>query len=239
MNGARDSTCTCRDPSVSRTSAPRGRCHLPLLEPYLLERRRPRIGIDEHQCGLLHARPDAARPVELEDGRETHALVEHLLDLEQQGLALLAIRLHGLLLVERVDVRIAAVRVGAVARHDLRHPRGGVAVEAAAADAHTLELLRAPRREKGGALHRPHPQLDPEGTEIVHDRFAARSVSISLIARRSSARLAARRTRRSAQGDFGSHMSRKSSAAIPMPPENASLSAGSRWSSSACGASSM
>ena len=69
--------------------------------------------------------------------------------------------------------------------------------------------------------------------------FEAPSVSISLIARRSIAWLAARRTRLSAHGDLGSHMSRKSIAAMPMPPEKARRNEGSFWSSSACGASSM
>src|SRR6266498_54995 len=104
-----------------------------LLQPHLLERRRPRIRIDQHQRGLLHAQPDRARPVEFEDGPESHALVEGLLDLVQHGLALLPVGLHGLLLVERVDVGIAAVGVRPVARHDFRHPRGGVAVESAPA----------------------------------------------------------------------------------------------------------
>src|SRR5207245_8449620 len=168
---ARRSACTCRAPHTCRA---RTRCRLLLLQPYLLEWRRPGVGIDQHQPGLLHARPDSARPEELEDGTEAHALVEGLLDLVQQGLALLAIGLDGLLPVQGVDVGIAAVRVGAVARHDLRHPRGRVAVEAAAADAHTLELLRSPRREEGGPLHRPHLELDPEAADIVHDGFAPR-----------------------------------------------------------------
>src|SRR5215813_6054572 len=119
-SGARSSACTCRAPSGSKRS-------LSLLQPDLLEWRRPRIGIDQHQRGLLDARPDAAGPEELEDRRKAHPLVERLLDLEQHGLALLTVGLHGLLLVERVDVGIAAVGVGAVARHDLRHARGGVA----------------------------------------------------------------------------------------------------------------
>src|SRR5207245_9112989 len=108
---AQRAACTCRAPRACRATT---RCHLSLLRPYLLERCRPGIGIDQHQRGLLHARPDSARPEELEDGPEAHALVEGLLDLVQQGLAPLAIGLDGLVLVQGVDVGLAAVRVGAV-----------------------------------------------------------------------------------------------------------------------------
>src|SRR6266849_6251217 len=98
---ARRSACTCPGPRGSR----RKTCYrLFLLQPDLLERRRPGIGVDQHQRGLLHARPDPAGPEELEDGPESHALVERLLDLVQHDLALLPIGLHGLLLVERVDI---------------------------------------------------------------------------------------------------------------------------------------
>src|SRR2546427_10496836 len=81
-----------------------------LLQPHLLERRRPRIRGDQHQRGLLHARPDRARPDEFEHGPESHALVEGLRDLVQHGLALLAAGLQGVLLAERVDVGLAAAR---------------------------------------------------------------------------------------------------------------------------------
>jgi hypothetical protein len=61
-------------------------------------------------------------------------------------LALLAVRLHALLLEERVDVGITAVGGRAVAGDDLRQPRGRVAIEGARADAHALgffELISA------------------------------------------------------------------------------------------------
>ena len=99
-----------------------------------------------------------------------------LLDLVELRLALLLVGLEGLLLVERVDVGIAAVGVGPLTWDDLRHPRGGVAVEPAAADTHAPEFLRGPRREEGRALHRPHAEPDADGPEVAHDRFAAREV---------------------------------------------------------------
>src|SRR5438105_4585403 len=98
-NMARRSACTCRAPHACRA---RTRCRLLLLQPYLLEWRRPGIGVDQHQRRFLHAGPDSARPEELEDRPEPHALVEGLLDLVQHGLALLAIGLDRLLLVEGV-----------------------------------------------------------------------------------------------------------------------------------------
>ena len=55
----------------------------------------------------------------------------------------------------------------------------------------------------------------------------APSVAASLSAFRSIARLAALRTRWSAQGDLGSHMSKKSRTNVPTPPEKASFKVGS------------
>src|SRR6266498_1845127 len=78
-----------------------------LLEAHLFERRRPRVGVDQHQRGLLHPGPDSRRPDVFPDGREPHPLVDDLLDLVQQRLALAAIGHEGLLLVQRVDVEIA------------------------------------------------------------------------------------------------------------------------------------
>src|SRR5207247_1677231 len=122
--------------------------------------RGPWIGVDEHQRGLLHARADPARPDVLEDRPEAHALVEELLDLVQRRLALLPVGLPRLLLVQRVDVGIAAIGVRAVAGHDLRHPRGRIAVKPAAADTHATELLGRPRREERRALHLAHAEPD-------------------------------------------------------------------------------
>src|SRR5437870_12598028 len=83
------------------------------LQAYLFERRRPGVGIDQHQRRLLDPRADPARPDVVPDRAEPHPLVDELLDLVQQRLALAAIGHERLLLVERVDVGIAAVGVGA------------------------------------------------------------------------------------------------------------------------------
>src|SRR5689334_24738417 len=80
------------------------------LQADFLQRRRPRIRVDEHQRRLLHTWADAAGPDVIEDAREAGAVVEHLLDLMQHRFALLAIELARLFLVERLDIRVRAVR---------------------------------------------------------------------------------------------------------------------------------
>ena len=64
-----------------------------LLQAHVLERRRPRVRVDHHQRRLGHPRPDRARPDVLEDRRQAHALVDGLLDLVQDRLALLPVGL--------------------------------------------------------------------------------------------------------------------------------------------------
>src|SRR5919198_5914264 len=95
------------------------------FQAYLFHRRGPRIRVDEHERGLRHPRPDAARPDVLVDGPEPHPFVEELLDLVQERLALFPVALQRLLLVEGVDVGIRAVGVGAVTRHGFRQAGGG------------------------------------------------------------------------------------------------------------------
>src|SRR5215467_13780258 len=170
---ARTRSTAVRASRASRISA--------LFQAYVFERRRPRIRVDHHERRIGYPRPDAARPDVFEDRRDPHAVGHDLLDLVQERLALLAIGLARLLLVERVDLGIAAVGVRALARIDLRHPRGGVAVERARADAETLRLLRLDRRKVRGALHRPHLQPDANGLEVADDRLTEREVRRQLI----------------------------------------------------------
>src|SRR5215207_3039170 len=105
-------------PSACEARAPppdvRPRCSL-LLQPDLFERRGPGIRVDQQERGLGHAGPDPARPDVLVDRRDADPLVHELLDLVEEHLALLLVRLDALLLVEGVDVGIAAVGPGAVA----------------------------------------------------------------------------------------------------------------------------
>src|SRR5262249_51620367 len=130
-----------------------------LLDPHVFDGRRPRIRVDEHEGRLHHLRADPARPDEVVDGAEADALMEKTLDLVQHGLSLLPVRLPRLLLEERVDVRIAAIGEGAIARHGLRHAGRGIAVHGVDADAEALELLRGERRVEGCTLHVPDPGL--------------------------------------------------------------------------------
>src|SRR5262249_37304578 len=59
-----------------------------LLETHLFKRGRPGIGVDQHQRRLRHARPDTTRPDVFPDGSKSHPIVERLLNLVQQSLAL-------------------------------------------------------------------------------------------------------------------------------------------------------
>src|SRR5690348_13197502 len=99
-----------------------------LLQPHFFQRRRPRIGIDQHQGGLGDARADAARPAVLPDRAQADAFVHEPLDLVQDRLALRAIGFARLLRVEFVDIGIATVGVGAGRGHDLGDARGRIAV---------------------------------------------------------------------------------------------------------------
>src|SRR5256886_13885150 len=107
--------------------------------------------------------------------------MKQLLDLVQHRFALLPAGPEALLLVERVDVGIAAVGIRSLGRHDLRDPRGGVAVEAGPTDAHALQFFRRPRGEERRALHRPRAQPDAHGAEIAHDGFAPRKIRRGLM----------------------------------------------------------
>src|SRR5437879_11094852 len=150
-------------------------------ELYLFERRRPRVGIDQHQRRLLDPWAHAARPDVVPDRPEPHPLVQELLDLMEQRLAFAAIAHEGLFLVQRVDVGVAAVGIRPVARDVLRHPRGGVAVGRSGAHTEPPQLLGLQRRGVRGPLHRPHLQLDADGSEIAHDRLAHREIGWKLM----------------------------------------------------------
>src|SRR5215475_9996387 len=74
---------------------------------------------DQAEPGLLHARTLTVDECQLPDRDVHHLLMHELLDPLQERLALLAVQLGRLVLEERVDVRIAAVHVGAP-RDDVR-----------------------------------------------------------------------------------------------------------------------
>src|SRR5262245_11701632 len=78
-------------------------------------RPREREAGDQPEAGLLDPRPIAAHRGALHDRGEHHFVVDELLDAMQRGLPAPAIKVGGLLAEEAVDVRIAAVDVGAPA----------------------------------------------------------------------------------------------------------------------------
>ena len=65
---------------------------------------------DEAEAGVRHTRAVAVEQNRLDERREHHPLVHQLLDLVQDRRAALGIMLAGLLLIETVDIRGAAVR---------------------------------------------------------------------------------------------------------------------------------
>src|ERR1700730_17421236 len=81
----------------------------PALERDVLVRRGVGKKRDPAKPRLAHARADTVDEGKLPDRREDRPLDHQLLDLEEDRLAPRAIELAGLLLVERVDVRVAAV----------------------------------------------------------------------------------------------------------------------------------
>src|SRR5688572_530553 len=140
----------------------------------VLERRRPRVGVDQHQARLGHAGPDAARPDELVERTEPRPLVDELLDLVEHRLALLPVGLPRLLLEQRLDVGVGAAREGAVALDDVGDPGRRVAEVRERAEADPVELLAGPRGLEGGPLHGPELHPDPDRAEVADDRLAGR-----------------------------------------------------------------
>ena len=82
---------------------------LPALERDVLVRRGVGKQRDPAKPRLAHARADTVDEGKLPDRRKDRPLDHQLLDLEEDRLAPRAIELGGLLLVERVDVGVAAV----------------------------------------------------------------------------------------------------------------------------------
>src|SRR4030095_12476522 len=125
------------------------------LEPNVLVRRRGRGRGNQGERRLLHSRSEGADESVLPDRGEHDALVQDLLDLMQQLLALLAVELLGLALEEILDLGEDAVRVPAIFRGQALDASGRVAACALHAQYDAAELLLRPRRQERGALHCP------------------------------------------------------------------------------------
>ena len=96
-----------------------------ILELYVLvggERAHPDVG----DSVLGDARADAHQRAQVHHRRVHHPIDGQLLDLVEQLLALLGVPLVRLLLEELVDVRIAAVSIGALRLDEAFHPAGCV-----------------------------------------------------------------------------------------------------------------
>src|SRR5213594_4021483 len=132
------------------------------LQFHVLQRPRVREAADQVDARLLHARADAPDERQLVDRDVGHPVVEDLLDLVQQRLALLHVQLAHLALEEILDLGDDAGRVGAALAHVRLEPRGGVGAGAADADDHVLELAVAPRRGERRPLHAPYLRPDAD-----------------------------------------------------------------------------
>src|SRR5207253_1966471 len=164
-----------------------------------------------------------------------HLIVDDLLDLVELGLALLGVELASLAMIEVVDLWHAAVRVDSVPGGVGLETRRRIAERGRDDQDDAAKLLLPPLGEVGGALHRARLRADADRLEIALDRLghgvvgrerievaALEAVRVprlgqELLGPRGivGAWLAASRTRRSCQGDFGSHCSVSSSQKAP------------------------
>src|SRR5262245_4667469 len=96
-----------------------------VLDPHVLVGRERRI-VNRGDRVLGDARSHAHQGAEVHDRAEHGPVDRGLLDLEEQGLALLHVPLAGLLQEQVVQVGIAAVSVGALGIDELLDPAGGV-----------------------------------------------------------------------------------------------------------------
>jgi hypothetical protein len=106
--------------------------------------------------------------------------VHQLLHLVQQCLALLEIELGRLLLEQFVELRVAAIDIGAALGDESFDSSGGVAEGAAGVLDDILELLFAIPREESSPLQWPEFRPDADGKQIVEYRLG--QVGISNIA---------------------------------------------------------
>src|SRR5437870_5180774 len=141
----------------------------PRLEPQVLVRRGVGVVGDERQARLLHAWPVAIDKGELPDRRDHRLLVHELLDPLERRLALLPVHLARLLAEEPVDVRIAAVDVGAASGDERLEAGRRVPEGPGAALDDVPELLLPVLGEEGRALERPELGPDGDRLQVIHN----------------------------------------------------------------------
>src|ERR1700730_9396311 len=128
---------------------------LPALERDVLVRRGVGKKRDPAKPRLAHARADAVDEGKLPDRRKDRPLDHQLLDPEEDRLAPRAIELAGLLLVERVDVGVAAVGEHATLDQMSLDARRCIAEGAGACLDDVLVFLFAVFLDEGRALDGP------------------------------------------------------------------------------------
>src|SRR6266487_5764332 len=146
------------------------------LDPDVLQRARVGEASDQVDSWLLDAGANAPDERQLVDRNLDHAVVEDALDLVDQRLALLRVRLPRLALEQVLDLGDHAGRVDAVLADIGFEPGGRVAAGARDADNHVLQLLLAPCGRHGRALHGANPGADADILQIPGERLAHREV---------------------------------------------------------------
>src|SRR5262245_59521930 len=122
---------------------------------------------DQSEPRLLDPRSVAVDEGELPKMREDRAIVHHLLHLVQDRLTLAPVELDSLLRVQLVDVRIAAIDIGAALDDKGLEACGRVAEGAAATLNYVLVSLLRVTLDKGCPLDRPELGADPHGLQVV------------------------------------------------------------------------
>src|SRR6266540_649657 len=125
------------------------------LQLQILQRSGIREALDEIDARLLDARADAPDERELVDRDVRHSIVQGLLDLVEQGLALLHVQFPRLTLEEILDLGEDAIREDAFPADVRLAPRRRVARRARDPDDHAFQFALAPRGLQRRALHRP------------------------------------------------------------------------------------
>src|SRR5437867_871078 len=145
---------------------------------YILVRGRVGVARNQPKAGLGHAGAVPVEEAQLPDRREHGLVVHELLELVEDHLAALGVQLGRLLAEEAFDVRVTAIAVEAVGRHEGLDPSRGVASGSAPALDEVSELLVLELAEERRPLERTHLRGDPDHAEVVHDGLDHRCVGV-------------------------------------------------------------
>src|SRR5215475_10774029 len=140
------------------------------LEPDVLIGREGvhRNGVD----GMVRdPRPYAMQGPKVEDRRKHHALHRELLYAVQQVLPLGPVALRRLLLKQRIDVRIAPIRIGPLGIDKRLNARRRVPGSSGAGSEQAAQLLLAPGGVKGCPLHGHHLGANAHRVQIIDHRL--------------------------------------------------------------------